>query len=234
MMTKKGIIATVLVAIATGICGIIIKHVPQNPDLEIETVMKTPAREFDITKFHSDILELIIASQKKVYNISPEEAKAVLDKRTGEEVEANRIEANVQELPFDIVRLISESPASVAGISPQKAGNEILRRYLALDTAGEDDIDSVMLINAINQRKQKEAIDNWQENEENEAIEAFLKEKADKDPSSIAGAAYGVKHFQDDHDKAVEYIKKFDETRSATGNKEQSEDQLLEALRNME
>lgn len=231
-MTKKGIIAMILIAIAAGVCGIIIHHTPENPDLELETVMKTPAKDFDITKFHSDILNLIISSQKKVYNISPEEAKAVLDKRTEEGAEEPQ--ANVRELPFDIVRLISESPASIAGISPQKAGNEILRRYLSLDTAGEDDIDSVMLINAINQRKQKESLEKWQENEENEAIEAFLKEKADKDPSSIAGAAYGVKHVNDDHEKAVEYIKKFDEKRSAVGNKDQSEDELLKALREME
>jgi hypothetical protein len=207
-MTKKGVYLTIAFVLFAGIGVVIVKHRPANPDLEIETVMNTPEKSYDIQKFHSDILNLIVAANIKIYNISPQEAQAVLDSRIGNEDEADKTVPNVRDLPFDIVRLIAQSPASIAGIPPKKAWNEVARRSLEIDV---DDVNSEVLLNVLHQKQNHANLEKWAKNEDAEAAEKFMKEEADRDSSSVANVIYALKNINNNDVEAKTYMERYAE-----------------------
>lgn len=173
-------------------------------DISKKVGMKVKPQEL-----HKDILRQIAYGKEPVCGITPEDAERELERRTGNEIEIDKRPSDVKKLPFEIVKLISKSPASLAGIQPKKAMNELVRRYLSIDLTDADDVNSSVLLEALNHRGEQKAIDDWAKNEDAEAVEAFLKEEADRDPSSVANFAIGLKKFSSEHDLAMNYMDRF-------------------------
>ncbi|MDR3031393.1 MAG: hypothetical protein LBU35_03350 [Holosporales bacterium] len=232
-MTKKGIITPILVLGLIGIGIITTKHMRENSNIEHKKI-------YNANNLHSEILRLIASSKDKASNISPKDAQIILDFRVGKEVEVDKQVPNIKELPFDIIKLIAKSPTSIANISPRKALNEITRRYLVLETAGEDNIDPTILLDKLRQKQTeqtKDALEKWAENEDAEAVEAFMKEEADREPSDFANFAYGLKHINDKHSEALTYMERFANHAHSDSfdvkNEKESYDALIAAIRNL-
>ena len=160
-------------------------------------------------KLHKDILRQIASGKKTVYGISPDMAEKELESRAGDEPEIDKSSADVKKLPFEIVKFISKSPVSLAGVSPKRAMNELVRRYLSIDLTDSDDVNSAILLEALNHRNETKAVEAWAKNEDAEAVEAFLKEEADRDPSSIANFALGLKKLDSERDIGMSYMERY-------------------------
>lgn len=176
---------------------------------ETETLIKTKRSKVKESELHKDILRQIASGTGVICEISPSDAERELERRAGNEPEIDRKPANVKKLPFEIVKLIAQSPATIAGIQPRKATNELVRRYLSIDLTDPDDVNSAILLEALQHRGEKKAIEDWAKNEDAEAVEAFLKEEADKDPSSIANFALGLKKLDNEHEVAMNYMDRY-------------------------
>lgn len=207
-MTKKGIISALLVTAVVGI-GVAILCGEHCTNKQHEAAVETQKAKVQASDLHKDILRLIASGKEAVCGISPEEAEKELGERAGNELETDSKPADVKKLPFDIVKLIAKSPATIAGIKPKKATNELVRRYLSIDLTDSDDVNSSVLLEALQHRGEKQAIEDWAKNEDAEAVEAFMKEEADKDPSSIANFALGLKKLDSDHNVAMSYMDRF-------------------------
>lgn len=209
-MTKKGIISSVFVLAIVGI-GITILCGDRCNKSSIETSgpVKKGVVQVNVTELHKDILRLIVEKKETVCGISPDVAEQELLGRAGNAPEFDSVNADVKTLPFDIVRLIAKSPATIAGIRPKQAINELVRRYLSIDLTDSDDVNSSILLEALQHRGEQKAIDEWAKNEDAEAVEAFMKEQADADPSSIANFALGLKKLDSEHNVAMGYFERF-------------------------
>ena len=207
-MTKRGIISFILVSAVVGI-GIAILYGEHQNNKNEPSLIESKNNVVQITDLHKDILRLIISGKETVYNITPKNAETELENRLGQDVKVDKEPANVKKLPFDIVRLIAKSPATIAGIKPKTAINELVRRYISIDLTDSEDVDSSILLEALQHRGEKKALEDWAKNEDAEAVEAFIKEEADKDPSSIANFALGLKKIDNDHDVAITYMDRY-------------------------
>lgn len=190
-----------------------------------------------INEIHSDILRLIVSKNETIFKISPEIALKELEDRSGKDLDINKEPIDVKRLPFDIVRAIAKSPTTIAGITPKAAIKELVKRYLSIDLTDSDDVDSSILLEALQHREEQKAIDDWAKNEDAEAVEAFMKEEADRDPSSIANFAYGLKNLEKNHDIAINYMDRYaNHTNSDaydTPNTEKAHKVLIEAIKKL-
>lgn len=210
-MSKKMILIIGAVAVIGSAIAILNKknvnaNVKKEPVIMQQNKRKTNVKASDL---HKDILRQIASGKDTIAGISPSDAEKELERRSGNEPEMDKKPANVKTLPFEIVKLISKSPASLGGIQPKKAMNELVRRYLSIDLTDSDDVDSAVLLEALNHKGEKKAIEEWAKNEDAEAVEAFLKEEADKDPSSIANFAIGLKKLNGERDVAMSYMERY-------------------------
>lgn len=224
-MTRKGIISFVLVAIVVGIGVAILfgercdKGKEQKTESPVESTTESAVENIvekavepkkvrvNAKELHKDILRMIAAEKEPICGISQEDAEKELEKRSGNEPEIDSKPVDIKKLPFDIVKLIAKSPATIAGIKPKSAINELVRRYLSIKDSS--DVNSAVLLEALQHRGEKKAIENWAKNEDAEAVAAFMKEEADKDPSSIANFAYGLKKLDSDHKLAMSYMERY-------------------------
>ncbi len=190
-----------------------------------------------IEEIHSDILRLIITKNEMIYKITPEMALKELENRSGKELEIDKSPADVKRLPFDIVRTIAKSPATIAGITPKAAIQELVKRYLSIDLTDSDDVDSSILLEALQHREEQKAIDDWAKNEDAEAVDAFMKEEADRDPSSVANFAYGLKNLEKSHDIALNYMDRYANHAHSdafdTPNTQKAHKTLIEAIKKL-
>lgn len=207
-MTKRGIISFILVSAVVGI-GVAILYGEHKNNNSESVAIESKRNIVHVTDLHKDILRLIISEKETVYKITPQDAEKELENRLGKDLQVDKESANVKLLPFDIVRLIAKSPASIAGIKPKMATNELVRRYLSIDLTDSEDVNSSILLEALQHRGEKKAIKDWAINEDAEAVEAFLKEEADKDPSSVANFALGLKKLDSDRDIAMSYMDRY-------------------------
>ena len=216
-MSKRGILSLVVAVAVLGTGIAILKKEKANTNdakpaseaiVEIN-MSKKNKQKVNASELHKDILRQIASGKETICEISPSDAEKELEKRAGSDLEIDKKPANVKTLPFEIVKLIARSPATLAGIQPQKATNELVRRYLSIDLTDPDDVNSAILLEALQHRGEKKAIEDWAKNEDAEAVEAFLKEEADKDPSSIANFALGLKKLDNEHDIAMNYMDRY-------------------------
>lgn len=213
------------------------EHCGKGTKTALENIIDTKKTKIKAEELHKDILRLIAAEKEPVCGITQEDAEKEMSRRAGNEPESDSKAADVKKLPFDIVKLIAKSPATIAGIKPKAAINELVRRYLSLDLTDSDDVNSAVLLEALQHRGEKQAIEDWAKNEDAEAVEAFIKEEADKDPSSIANFAIGLKKLDSDHDIAVTYMDRY--ANHAHGdsfdnpNEEKSFKELIDAVKNL-
>ena len=209
-MSKKIIL---VIGVVTAIGAVIAisnkKNISTNSVNIVTMQQKSKSTNVKAIDLHKDILRQIASGKDTVAGISPLDAEQELERRSGNEPEIDNKPANVKNLPFEIVKLISKSPASLAGIQPKKAMNELVRRYLSIDLTDSDDVDSAVLLEALNHRSEKKAIEEWAKNEDAEAVEAFLKEEADKDPSSVANFAIGLRKLNGERDVALSYMERY-------------------------
>ncbi len=216
-MSKKGILSLVAAVVVIGAAITILKKEKANTNgakpgseaileqnVDVKNKQKVKASEL-----HKDILRQIASGTEPICEISPSDAEKELANRAGNDLEMDKKPADVKKLPFEIVKLIARSPATIAGIQPKKATNELVRRYLSIDLTDPDDVNSAVLLEALQHRGEKKAIEDWAKNEDAEAVEAFLKEEADKDPSSIANFALGLKKLDNEHDTAMNYMDRY-------------------------
>lgn len=216
-MSKKGILSSIIIATLVCIGMIIIKGDHKQPKVEKShnTISEKKLNEKKVEKnikvgdLHSDILRLISSSKKTVCGISPNDADKELKNRTDVTVDADKKPTEAKDLPFDILSLIVKSPASIAGIKPKIAGHELVKRYLSIDIVNSQDVNSSILLEALQHHEENKAIQKWADNEDAEAVEAFMKEEADKDPSSVANFAYGLKHLTDNKEEAITYMDRY-------------------------
>lgn len=203
-MKKRTLLSSVLLLAVVGI-GVTILYQERHTS-SIRTEQK---RITEIGDIHSDILRMIVTKKETIFKITPEMATTELENRAGKVLEFDKKPMDVKALPFDIVKAIAKSPTTIAGITPKMAINEIIKRYSSIDLSDSDDVDSTILLEALQHRGEQKAIDDWAKNEDNEAIEAFMKEEADRDPSSIANFIYGLKNLEKNHDMAVNYMDRY-------------------------
>ena len=216
-MSKKGILSLVVAVAVLGTGVAILKKEKANTDNAkpaSEAIVETKVSEKDKPKIkaselHKDILRQIASGKETICKISPSDAEQELERRSGTDLEIDKKPADVTALPFEIVKLIARSPATIAGIQPKKATNELVRRYLSIDLTDPDDVNSAILLETLQHRGEKKAIEDWAKNEDAEAVEAFLKEEADKDPSSIANFAIGLKKLDNEHELAMNYMDRY-------------------------
>lgn len=213
-MSKKfcllvGSIAVIGVAIAFYSSRTGDKHHPKTEDKIVEKPVYKNKDIGNPKKLHKDILRQIASGKDTVYGISPDMAEKELERRAGDEPEIDKSRADVRKLPFEIVKFISKSPVSLAGISPKRAMNELVRRYLSIDLPDSDDVNSAILLEALNHRNETKVVEDWAKNEDAEAVEAFLKEEADRDPSSIANFALGLKKLDSERDVGMSYMERY-------------------------
>jgi hypothetical protein len=178
-------------------------------DKAIATIEKVADENAKISAsaLHSDILRVIAAGTETVCGITPAAAEDELNKKLASSKAEQPM--TLGKLPFDIVKIIAKSPASLANIKPRSAVKEIIKRYLSLNIDDPDGVNSVILLEALQRQAEQEAIDKWADNEDAEAIEKFMREEADRDPSSVANFVYGLKHLASEKDKAMEYMDRF-------------------------
>ena len=207
-MKKRTMLSWTLVLSIVGIGIAILFGEHQNNTSQINQVNKHNYIT-DIHELHSDILRLIVSKNETIYKITPESALKELEDRAGRNLEIDQVPTDVKKLPFDIVRAIAKSPATIAGITPKAAIRELVKRYLSIDLTDSDDVDSSILLEALQHREEQKAIDEWAKNEDAEAVEAFMKEEADRDPSSITNFAYGLKNLEKNHDIALSYMDRY-------------------------
>lgn len=216
-MSKKGILSLVAAIVVIGAGVAILKKEKANTNdakpvseaIIEQNVNEKNKQKVKISELHKDILRQIASGKETICGILPSEAEKELENRAGNDLEIDKKSADVKKLPFEIVKLIARSPATIAGIQPKKATNELVRRYLSIDLTDPDDVNSAILLEALQHRGEKKAIEDWAKNEDAEAVEAFLKEEADKDPSSIANFAIGLKKLDNDHDLAMNYMDRY-------------------------
>lgn len=216
-MAKKGILSLVVAVVVVGAGIAVLKKEKMNTHDSKATsevivnvnVNEKNKKKIKASDLHKDILRQIASGTEAICEISPSDAEKELEKRAGTELEMDQKPADVKKLPFEIVKLIARSPATIAGIQPRKATNELVRRYLSIDLTDPDDVNSAVLLEALQHRGEKKAIEDWAKNEDAEAVEAFLKEEADKDPSSIANFALGLKKLDNEHEIAMNYMDRY-------------------------
>lgn len=235
-MSNRKILSLILLSAIVVIGGIMFwgAHNEKSGDNAVVDVEAKTASAVDL---HKGILRAIAEGKVSVGGISPEDAEKELQERTGKELAIDAKPAVVQELPFEIVKLIARSPATIAGITPKVAINEIVKRYLSIDLIDSDDVSSTVLLEALQHREEKKAIEDWANNEDAEVVEAFMKEEADKDPSSIANFALGLKKIDTDHDLAITYMDRFANHTHADSfdnpNEEAAYKELIEAIKKL-
>lgn len=213
-MSKKGILSSIIIAALVAIGVMIVKedHKKAPTEKSHQTTPKEASKSeknVKIGELHSDILRLISAGKKTVCGISVKDADSELSNREGSEAEADKKPAKAKDLPFDILSLIVKSPATIAGISPRAAGHELVKRYLSIEIVDSEDVNSSVLLEALQHHEENKAIEKWADNEDAEAVEAFMKEQADKDPSSVANFAYGLRHLGDNREEAMTYMDRY-------------------------
>jgi len=200
-MSKKGVVVSLIIASLVCIGFVVIKGKTHkgkievtSPDKDVVQKLKSPERKIKPTELHSDILRLIESAEAPVANISKDMAKKELEARAGIKSSADQKASNVATLPFEIVRMIAKSPATIAGVNPKIAVDEIIRRSLLVeDTDLGEGITPSLVLKSYKSQSEQASIDAWAKNEDAEAIEEFMKEQADNDPSSIANLAYGLR-----------------------------------------
>ncbi len=207
-MKKRTILSLILILSIVGIGIMILFNEHKN---SVSSIDQANAHNYitKIEEIHSEILRLIVSKNETIYKIAPEAALKELENRSGKELEIDKSPVDVKKLPFDIVRAIAKSPTTIAGITPKAAIQELVKRYLSIDLTDSDDVDSSILLEALQHREEQKAIDDWAKNEDAEAVEAFMKEEADRDPSSIANFAYGLKNLEKNHDMALNYMDRY-------------------------
>ncbi|MDR0695539.1 MAG: hypothetical protein LBF56_02075 [Holosporales bacterium] len=178
-------------------------------DEAIEAIEKVADEHAKISPkdVHTDILRVIASETETVCGITPKAAAEEVTRKLSLPVVEKP--AELKTLPFDLIKIIARSPASLGGISPRQAVKEIIRRYLSLNIDDPDGINSVVLLEALQHRTEQGAVNKWADNEDAEALEKFVKEEADRDPSSVANFVYGLKHLAGEKDKALEYMNRF-------------------------
>ena len=216
-MSKKGILSLLATIVIIGACVAILKKEQANTNdakpvseaIIEKDINEKNKQKVKASELHKDILRQIASGTETVCEISPSDAEKELEKRAGIDLEMDQKPADIKKLPFEIVKLIARSPATIAGIQPKKATNELVRRYLSIDLTDPDDVNSAILLEVLQHRGEKKAIEDWAKNEDAEAVEAFLKEEADKDPSSVANFALGLKKLDNEHDIAMNYMDRY-------------------------
>jgi hypothetical protein len=236
MRGKKLSFFVVTIFLIGGVAIYFAKHKEGIPDTETNTNGDIVSKHVHASKLHSDILNLIATETESVCGVSPVEAQNEIDARAGNAAAADSNITDVKELPFGILRLIAKSPASIAGIGPKSAMNEIVKRYINVDLTDSDDMNASILLEAL-QRQEEENINKWADNEDIEAIEAFMREEADRDTSSIANFIYGLRHINDDRISAKTYLERYAEHPHGdafdTQNEEESYDTLAKTIKNL-
>ncbi|MBQ7524658.1 MAG: hypothetical protein IJT08_03565 [Alphaproteobacteria bacterium] len=207
-MSKLGVVVAILGVLAVCL-GIVAMRGGCFGDKSNIGEVRTERKNVVAGDLHKDILRLIASGKEVVCGISPQDAEKELESRSGNEPELDKKPADAKKLPFDILRLIAKSPATIAGIKPKAATNELVRRYLSIDLTDSDDVDSSILLEALQHREEKKAIEDWANNEDAEAVEAFMKEEAERDPSSVANFALGLKKMNEDHATAMTYMDRY-------------------------
>lgn len=234
-MKKRVILSWILVLSIVGIGIMILLGEHQNSVVQKNQIATKYITK--ISEIHSDILRLIVSKNETIFKITPEMAIKELENRSGKEVDIDKAPVDVKKLPFDIVRAIAKSPATIAGITPKAAIQELVKRYLSIDLTDSDDVDSSILLEALQHREEQKAIDDWAKNEDAETVEAFLKEEADRDPSSIANFAYGLKNLEKNHDVAINYMDRYANHVHSdaydTPNTEKAHKVLIEAIKKL-
>ena len=247
-MAKKGIIVLVscVVIVAVAWAYVKIYHTDKSQTDVAQTKQENVLEKKDIIKdkhkiypkeLHKDILRQISSLKQEICGVSKEDADKELNRRADLDLDIDKHDADVKTLPFEILKIIAKSPASIAGISPKKAINELVSRYLAIDLTDSEDVDSASLLKALHEYGEQKAIDDWAKNEDGEAVEAFLKEEADRDPSSVANFAVGLKKLNSDHEEGLKYMNRFAShpTSDAYDNPDQEKayKELIEAVKNL-
>ncbi len=209
-MTKKGLLLLGSIVLAVGIGMMFQNSKKTTTGQQDAAVVKQIARHIPTAKeLHSEFLRTIASGEKAVCNITPENAQKELEERAGMENEADSNPPNVRQVHFEILQMIAKSPTSLAGIQPRQALSELLRRYLSIDLGDSDDVNTSILLEALHRLGENKAIEEWSENEDAEAVAAFLEQIADEDPSSIANIAYGLRHWNDMHTNAIDHFRRY-------------------------
>jgi hypothetical protein len=248
-MAKVNVILLTGLVVTVGVCGYIFKdelcgggNVPTAGESQGKGDQKASSLEVggstNISDLHSDILRLIADGADVVCGVYPQEAAEELKNRAGrDEVQADKKSVNAKELPFGILRIMAKSPATIAGVKPQAAIKEIYKRFLSLDE-GENDVNSKVLLKALQRRQNEKVIDNWASNEDAEAMDKYIKEEADNNKSSVANFVYGLKKLNDERESAIERMKSGVESIQGDSfdgqaDDEQSAKELAEAVKSL-
>jgi hypothetical protein len=236
MLSKKFFSFAITVFVISGAAVYVVMQNRENtPNIEINANGNIISKRAYASKLHSDILNLIALKTEPVCGISPEEAQKEIEDRD-DTSKTDSLPVEVKELPFGILQLIAKSSTSIAGINPKSAMNEAIRRYISIDLTDSDDMNSSILLEAL-QRYEQGNIEKWADNEDNEAIEAFMKEEADREISSVANVIYGLKHLNGDRENAKTYMDRYAEHAHSdafdTQNEEESYNILAEAIKNL-
>jgi hypothetical protein len=206
-------------------------------DEAIEVIEKVADENATINAnvLHTDILRAIAAGKETICGVTPEAAKKELNQKLASSTPEKP--AILKELPFDILKIIAKSSVSLAGIKPRLAINEIVRRYLSLKVDDPEGVNSAILLEALHPKAEQEAINKWDDNECAEAMDKFMKEEADRDPSSVANFAYGLKHLSNSPDSAMSYMDRFAENSSKDSfdneSAEESYNVLIDAVKKL-
>jgi hypothetical protein len=238
MLGKKITLFVITISVIGGAVLYVAIHKKEGThvDTEIGTGGDVVSKRIYASKLHSDILNLIATETEPVCGVSPEEAQNEIDNRADNIATVDSTPVDIKELPFGILRLIAKSPASIAGISPKSTMNEIVKRYIGVDLTDSDDMNSSILLEAL-QRQEEENIEKWADNEDIEAIEAFMREEADRDTSSVANFIYGLRHINDNRTTAKSYMERYAEHPHGdafdTQNEEEGANLLVEAIKNL-
>ncbi len=216
-MSKKGLLSVALIAAVGGVAFFMNSKKTENTQEQTaEPIVKSISEEQSsgtqenvAASMHSEILRAIASGDKTVAKISPTDAATELEKRAGEQVAVDSEKIDISKMHFEVLEFIAKSPASIAGIQPKAALEELVIRYVPGSLGGATHVNPTALLGALQNIEESKSVQKWADNEDAEAIGAFLKMIADEDPGSIASMAYALHNWDMNKDISISYLERY-------------------------